>query len=83
MCVQIPLDGIPPFCYVDCMTQLGAISKLAEVTLISEKDSEIKLLKSTFPKTNPWGSLLVTSCHLGIELLTTTLWLGLSNQLFI
>ena len=31
--VQVPLDSIPPFCCVNCTTQLGVISKLAEGTL--------------------------------------------------
>lgn len=39
--------------------------------------------KGTSPKMDPWGISLVTSLHLDIELLTTTLWLQPSNQFFI
>lgn len=31
----------------------------------------------------PWDGPLVTSCHLDVKLLTTTLWLQLSNQFLI
>ena len=31
--VQVPLDGFPFFQYIDCITQLGVICKLAEGAL--------------------------------------------------
>jgi len=65
--VQISLDGISSFCHIKCITQLGAISQLADVIE--------KMLKDSGPKTDPWGTPLVTSLHLDTELLTTTLWL--------
>ena len=43
--VQIPLNGITSFCYINCITQLGVVCKLAEGALdptisISDKDIE-------------------------------------------
>ena len=40
----------------------------------------MKVLNSTRPNTNPWGTPLVTDLHLDIEPLTTTLWLQPSSQ---
>lgn len=44
-CAQIPLDGILPFCCVNCTIQIGIIVKLAEGTLhpsdfVVDKDVE-------------------------------------------
>jgi len=77
--VQVPLDGIPSFWCVSCTTQLGVVCKLAEGALDLTK-SLMKMLNSTGPRTDPGGTLLVTSVHLDIELLTTALWLQPSNQ---
>ena len=81
--VQIHLDGIPSLCAIDCTAQLGAVSKLLRVLLISLPVSLIKVLKSTTPKTDPQGTPLITSLHLDVEPLTTTLWLQPSKQFFI
>lgn len=45
--------------------------------------SLIKMLSSTGPSTDVWETLLITSLHLIIEPLTTTLWVQLSSQFFI
>ena len=71
--VKVPLDGIPSLQYVDCTTQLGAISKLAECALNPIVCVANKMLNSTAPNTNPQGTPLVTGLHLDIELLTATL----------
>lgn len=42
----------------------------------------MKILKSTTPKTNLWGTPLMSSLHLAIQPLTTTPWLWPSNQLY-
>jgi len=47
--VQIPLDDIPPFSCVNCTTQLGVISKLAEgalnlIVYVTDKDVEERFL---------------------------------------
>jgi len=35
--VQVPLDGIPSFQYIDCTAQLGVIHKLAGGVLNKER----------------------------------------------
>ena len=41
---EVPLDGIPSFCCMDCTTQLSVISKLAEgaqsITSVTDEDAE-------------------------------------------
>ena len=47
--VQIPPDGIPSFCWINCTIQLGIICKLAEGTLDSTVcviDKDVKELWS-------------------------------------
>jgi len=41
-----------------------------------------KMLNSTGPKMDPWKTPLMTSLHLDIQTLTTTLWLWPYNQFF-
>jgi len=41
--IKVPLDGIPSFCHINCITQLGIISKVAEgalnpITYVIDKD---------------------------------------------
>jgi len=50
--VQVPLDGIPSFWYVNYTSQLGVICKLAESALDVTK-SLTKMLKSTDPSMDP------------------------------
>jgi len=69
--------------YINCATQVGVISKLAEVHSVPRSRSLIKMLKTTGPKTVPWGTPLVIGVHLDIEPLTTTVWLWVSNQFLI
>jgi len=45
--------------------------------------SLIKMLKSIGPKTDPWGTLLVTGLHLDREPLITTLCLRPFNQFLV
>jgi len=56
--VQVPLDGIPSFCLINCTTHLGVISKLVEGKL-SPFMSLIKMLKSTGPRTDTRGTTCV------------------------
>jgi len=80
--VQVPLDGMLSFWLVNCTAQLGVICKLAEGTL-SLTMSLMKILNNSGPSMDPWGTALVTSIHLDIKPLTTTLWLRPSNQFLI
>ena len=66
---QVPLDGIPSFCCVNCTAQLGAISKL--LISIPLSVSLITILKSTSPKMDPWGVPLIASLHLDTQPSTT------------
>ena len=70
------------FCCVNCTTQLGVISKLAKGTFNSTVCIIDKGVEEHWPYDH-WVTSLVTNLHLDIELLTTTLWLQPSNQLFI
>jgi len=70
-------------CCIDCTTQPGVISKLAEdsldsITYVIDKDVEEYQTKDRLLWT-----LVVTSLHLDMELLTTTIWLQPSNQFLI
>lgn len=65
--VHVPLDAIPSVLHVDCTTQLGVVSKIAEGALnptvdVTKKD--VKLCQCTTH---------VTAFHLETEPLTTTL----------
>lgn len=53
--VQAPEDGIPSFCCVSCTAQLVPPADLLKVHSISLSMSLMKNLKSTSPKTEPWG----------------------------
>ena len=57
-------------CQLQHSAELSA--NLLRVRSIPQSLSLIKMLKSTVPKMVPWGTPLVTSLHLNIELLTTT-----------
>ena len=52
--VQVPLDGIPSFCHVNCTTQLGVVCKLTEGAL----DLAVYVIdeNSTSPGTVPQGT---------------------------
>jgi len=49
--VQVPLNGILSFWYVNCTTQLGVICKLAE--LAGNLAKSLKILNSTGPSMDP------------------------------
>ena len=53
---------------------------LLRVHSVSLSPSLMKILNSTGPSMDLWGTPLVTSAHLNIEPLTTTFWLQPSNQ---
>jgi len=55
--------GIPSFCCVNCTTQLGVVSKLAEGALYAAVMLLIKNLKSTNPKMDSCGTPLMTKLH--------------------
>jgi len=71
--LRVPLYVIPSFCCINCIAQLGVISKLAEGALnpiIYAIDEDVENIG---PKIDPWGTLLVTGLQLDIEPPTTTL----------
>ena len=65
------------------LLNLVSSANLLRVHSIQLLMSLIKMLKSTHPKTDPWGTPLITSFHLDIEPLITTLCLQPFNQFFI
>ena len=69
----VPLNGYFPSVVSSAPLSLVPSENVLRVHSISLSMSLIKVLKSTGPKTDPWGTLLVTSLYLGIELLTATL----------
>ena len=81
--VQIPADGLPSFCCISCTTHFGVISKLIEGALNLTVPSIPRGIEENWSRNRPLGTLLVTSLHLDIELLTTALWQQPSNQFFI
>lgn len=73
---NVPLGGIPPFCPINCTTQLGIITKFAEGALSPTVSVPLSImLKSTAPKTEPWRTPLITGLNLDIEPLTISLLL--------
>lgn len=69
-----PLDGIPFFSCINGTAQLHVLCRLAEDTF-DLTVSLIKVLKSTGPKVESWGTPLITGLHLDTEPLTKALWL--------
>jgi len=63
---------------VDHTPQLGVTSKLAESALNSM--TLMKMLKSTDPSTDLWGTPLHTDLRVDIVPLTTTLWVQSHNR---
>ncbi|CAN0178455.1 unnamed protein product, partial [Bubo scandiacus] len=53
------------------------------VLSIPSSRSSIKMLNRSGPKTEPWGTPLVTGRQLELTPLTTTLWARPSSQFFI
>ena len=60
----------PSFCCINHTTPLGVISKLLRVHSVPSSMSLIKMLKSTNPKRDPWGTSLAISLYLDTEPLT-------------
>jgi len=82
--VQVPLDGMPSFCCINCTTQLDGTSKLVDGAL----DPTVCIINKNIEehwhsKTDPWRAPPITDFHLDIKSLTITLWLQQSNQFFI
>ncbi|KAK4822933.1 hypothetical protein QYF61_023433 [Mycteria americana] len=80
--VQIPLQSLPTLQQIDTPTQFGVICKLSEGTLNPLMQIIDKDINKTGPKTEPWGTLLVTGCLLDLTPFTTTLWAWPSSQFF-
>lgn len=70
--VKVPLDGIPSIKPINCTTQLNVICKLAEVPL-NPTMALMKILNCIGPSMKPWGILIITGFHMGVESLTVTL----------
>lgn len=64
--VQVSLDDIPFVCCINCTTQIGVISKLAECALNFTIQFMMKMLKSTQSQ-DPWMSPVVICLHLDTE----------------
>jgi len=56
------------------------LANFIRVYLILSSRSLKKILNSTGPNTNPWGTPLVTDCQFEKELFTTTLWVKSVSQ---
>ncbi len=61
-----PLNGIPSSVSTAPLSLVSS-ANLLRVYSIPSSMSLIKMLKSTSPKTDPWGTPLVTGLHLDIE----------------
>jgi len=61
--IKVPLNEILAFCFINCTTQLGVVSKLAEGALYAAVMLLIKNLKSTNPKMDSCGTPLMTKLH--------------------
>ena len=78
--VRVPLDGVPSLQHVDCTTQLGVTSKLAEGALnpivhVTNKDV------SASPSTDPWRVPLIPCLHLDTKPLMVILWVWPSRHI--
>lgn len=67
------LDGIPSLLWINYTTQFGFILNHAEGALIPSM-SLMKMLNSTGPRIDPWGTPLITGFHLDLEALPDTSW---------
>ncbi|KAK4827472.1 hypothetical protein QYF61_018708 [Mycteria americana] len=72
--VQVPLSTLPP--------NLVPSANLLRAHSIPSSRSSIKILNKSGPKTEPWGTPLVTGCQLDLTPFTTTLWVQPSSQFF-
>jgi len=81
--VQIPLQGLPTLSRSTLPPNLVPSANLLREHSIPSARSLIKTLNKTGLKTEPWGTPLVTSCHLDLTPFTTTLWAQPFSQFFI
>lgn len=75
--VQVPLDGIPSFCCVNCTAQIYVIWKLANLIPLSVS---LRQTLQSLSQNRARGTSIITSLHLNTEPLTTTLWLHPASQ---
>ncbi|KAK4821248.1 hypothetical protein QYF61_016547 [Mycteria americana] len=80
--VRIPLQSLPTLKHINTPAQFGVICNLLRAHSIPSSRSLIKILNRTGPKTEPWGTPLVTGCQLDLTPFTTTLWAQPSSQFF-
>jgi len=71
--VQIPLQSLPTLKQMDTPAQLGVVCKLTEGTLSPLIQVIDEALNKTRPKTEPWGTPLVTRHQLDLTPFTTPL----------
>jgi len=71
--VQMPLQSLPTLKQINTPTQLVPSANLLREDSILSSRSLIKILNKTGPKTEPWGTPLVTSHQLDLTPFTTTL----------
>lgn len=60
-----------------------SFAKVLRVHSIPQSTSLMKILNSTSPSMDPWGTLLLAGSFKDMELLTATLWMRPSNKFFI
>ena len=80
---SFPLDGIPSIFCVNCTTQIGVNSRLAEGALNPIISVTDKVVKEYWTQDRPLGD---TNCYqplLDIEVLTTAFWLHPSIQFLV
>lgn len=53
--VQVLLDGIPSFCYVNCTLSLASSGDMLKVCSVPLSVSLMKVLKHAGPKVDSWG----------------------------
>ena len=74
--VEVPLDGFPSFCRINCTPQLGALCKLAKGMLNPTVCVIDKDIEERWSEDRPLGGApFVAGLHLGTELWTTILQL--------
>jgi len=85
---QVHFSSLSRDYWMASLPSLAALSLVSSANLLRAHSiplsmSLIRMLRSTCSRMGPWGAPLSTSLQLGIDLLTTTLHLWLSDQLFI
>ena len=81
--VQVSLDGFLPYNVLTTPLSLVSSANLLRVHSMPLSMSLIRMLKSTGPRTDPWGTLLVPGLHPDTDPLIKTLWLCPASQFLI